>query len=124
KNTTGAYFLKLNGVDKIKASEIKFEHYFVEMYDGTWILPQTGNNFIAPYPGSFTVTVDGTSYTASYTSDKDSATRFLTNSSGEILFKDLRMGAYTFIEVENGKYGYTRLENTKQTYDGQYSSDI
>ena len=34
------------------------------------------------------------------------------------------MGAYTFIEVENGKYGYTRLENTKQTYDGQYSSDI
>ena len=124
KNTTGAYFLKLNGVDKIKASEIKFEHYFVEMYDGTWILPQTGNNFIAPYPGSFTVTVDGTSYTASFTSDKDSATRFLTNSSGEILFKDLRMGAYTFIEVENGKYGYTRLENTKQTYDGQYSSDI
>lgn len=124
KNTTGAYFLKLNGVDKIKASEVKFEHYFVEMYDGAWILPQTGNNFIAPYPGSFTVTVDGTSYTASFTSDKDSATRFLTNSSGEILFKDLRMGAYTFIEVENGKYGYTRLENTKQTYDGQYSSDI
>ena len=129
KNTSGAYFLKLSGVDKIKVTgDVNFTYSgsfpYVEMYNGAWILTPTGNNFIAPYPGSFTVTVNGTSYSASFTSDKNSATRFLTNDSGEISFKNLRMGAYTFIEVENGKYGYTRLENTKQTYDGQYSSDI
>ena len=128
--TSGSYFLKLDGVDKIKVNEevyFKFDggnFPFVEMYDGTWVLPNAGDNFKAPYPDSFTVTVDGTDYTATFSSSKEDATRFLTNSSGEIKFTRLRMGAYTLIEVENGKYGYTRLENAKYSYDGNYDSDI
>ena len=54
--------------------------------------------------------VDGSSgYTVKFNASKSSATKFVTDSSARITFKNLKYGDYTFVETANNNYGYTKL---------------
>ena len=54
--------------------------------------------------------VDGSSgYTVRFNASKSSATKFVTDSSARITFRNLKYGSYTFVETANTNYGYTKI---------------
>lgn len=57
-------------------------------------------------------TIEGTTYSVTFTADYNSATIIQTNSSGEIYIENLRCGEYTAVEVSNTNYGYTQTSTS------------
>ena len=54
--------------------------------------------------------INGSSgYTVRFNASESSSTKFITDSSAKITFKNLKYGDYTFVETANNNYGYTKL---------------